>query len=67
MHTEMRQGLDQRNNKDKHYVWFDGFSYHGCRETVFNARVDVKLGQSHWSVKCRSRAQGHRACLKGKL
>ena len=36
-----------------------------CRET--NARVDVKLQQTHWSMKCRSRAAGHSACLKGML
>ena len=33
----------KRNIKDKHYTWFDGFSYHGCKETDLNARVDVKL------------------------
>ena len=34
---------------------------------IINARVDVKLQQSHWSVKCSSRAPGHSASLKGML
>ena len=47
------------NNK---YTRFDTHSYHSCRETDFNARVDVKLWQSHWRMTCRSRALG---VLKG--
>ena len=31
----------------------------------FNGRVDVKLQQSHWTMKCRLRAPGHSVCLKG--
>ena len=40
---------------------------HSCRETDVNARVDVKLQQSHWSEKCRSRPPDHSRCLKGML
>ena len=45
------------------------FSYHAYsfRETDINARIYVKSLQSHWSVKCRSRASDHSACLKGIL
>ena len=35
------------NTKDKHYAWFDGFSYLSCRETEFSARVNVKLQPGH--------------------
>ena len=53
---------------NNNYARFDTHSYISCRETDFNARVDVKLWQSHWTIKCRSRAQGHSAwCLKGML
>ena len=52
--------------KDNYYARFDTHSYHSCRETDFNARVNIKL-QSHWSVKCRSRTPGHSVCLKGML
>ena len=45
----------------------DTHSYHSCKETDFNTRVDVKLQQSQPSVKCRSWASGHSACLKGML
>ena len=44
------------NIKDKHYTWFDGFSYLSCRETDFNSWVDVKLQPDYYSMKCRSRA-----------
>ena len=53
--------------KDNYYARFDTGSYHSCRETDFNARVNVKLRQSHWRVKCRSRIPGHSVCLKGML
>ena len=36
-------------------------------EKQINARTDLKLWQSHWSVKCRSRAPGPSAWLKGML
>ena len=48
--------------KNNCYAWFDTGSYHSSRKTHFNARVGVKLRQSQWSVKCRSRAPGHGAC-----
>ena len=40
---------------------------YSCKETDFNARVDVKLRQSQWSVKCRSMAPGHSVCWKSML
>ena len=54
----MLEGYARNNN----YARFDTHSYHSCRETEFNARVDVKLRQSHRSMTCRSRALG---MLKG--
>ena len=53
--------------KDNYYTMFDTHSSQRCRETDFNARVEAKVRQSHWSVKCRSRVLGHNACLKGML
>ena len=50
--------------KDNYYARFDTHSYHRFRETHLNARLDVKSWQSHWSMKSRSRAPGHSACLK---
>ena len=44
---------------NNYYARFDTHSYHSCRETDFNARVDVKLLPSQWSVKCQSRVPGH--------
>ena len=52
---------------NNNYKRFDAHSYHSCRETDFNARVDIKLRQNHWSIKCRSRALGHSACLQGMI
>ena len=46
-------------------VWHSQLSQR--RETGFNARVDVKLWQSHWSMKCRPMAPGHNKCLKAML
>ena len=28
-------------------------------EMYFNSRLDIKFGQSEWSMKCRSWANGH--------
>ena len=36
----------------KHYAWFDGFSYLSCRETDFNARVNVNLQPIKVTIKC---------------
>ena len=60
-HSACWNGYDMNN----YYARFDTHSYHSCRETDFNASVDIKLGQSHWSVKCRSRTPGHSACWNG--
>ena len=59
----MLKGYDMNN----YYAMFDTHSYHSCRETDINAGIDVQLLQSHWSMKYRSRASGHSACLKGIL
>ena len=53
--------------KDNYYASFDTCSYHSCREIDLNARGGVKLRQSYWSVKCRSRAPNHSVCLKRML
>ena len=36
-------------------------------QRYFNSRLYIKFGQSQCSVKCRSRALGHGACLKSML
>ena len=41
--------------KNKYYRRSDTLGYHSCRETDLNARTDIKIQQSHWGVKCRSR------------
>ena len=33
-------------------------------ENHFNSTLNIKFGQNQWSVKCRSRVQGHCVCLK---
>ena len=30
-----------------------------CRDMHFNSRLDIKFGQSQWSMKCRSSAPCH--------
>ena len=45
--------------KNIHRARFDTGRYHSYREMHFNAMVDVKLRQSHLSVKSRSTAPGH--------
>ena len=50
--------------EDKYYARFDTHSYHRYREMYFNARLDVKSWQRHWSAKSMSRASCHSACLK---
>ena len=46
------------------YARFHTHSHRCCREMYFNSRLDIKFGQSQWSVKSRSRAPGQGACLK---
>ena len=57
--------------KDNYYARFHTHSYHCCREMHFISRLDlkfyrldIKFGQSQWSVKYRSMVPGHGACLK---
>ena len=57
--------MHQRLILNNRYARFDTHRYHSCRETLFNVRVDIKLWQSDWSVKCRSRTPCHGACWKG--
>ena len=33
--------------------------HHCCRYMHFNSRLDIKFGQSQWSMKCRSSAPCH--------
>ena len=40
------------------YARFHTHSHRCCREMYFNSRLDIKLGQSEWSMKCRSWANG---------
>ena len=37
------------------YARFHTQSHRCCREMYFNSRLDIKFGQSQWSVKSRSR------------
>ena len=46
------------------YARFHTHSHRCCREMYFNSRLDIKFGQSEWSMKCRSRAPGQGACFK---
>ena len=46
------------------YARFHTHSHRCCREMYFNSRLDIKFGQSQWSVKSRSRAPGQGSCLK---
>ena len=41
------------------YARFHTHSHRCCREMYFNSRLDIKFGQSEWSMKCRSWANGH--------
>ena len=52
---------DEGHAKNNRCAKFDTRSSQ-LQKTTFNARVDVKVQKSHWSVKCRSRAKGHCAC-----
>ena len=36
------------------YARFHTHSHRCCREMYFNSRLDIKFGQSEWSMKCRS-------------
>ena len=63
--------MHQENVKVNYYARSDTRSYHRFREihlnarlNVNNARLDVKSQQSYFSMKSKSRAQGHSACLK---
>ena len=38
---------------------FHSHSHRCCRDMHFNSRLDIKFGQSQWSMKCRSRAPCH--------
>ena len=49
--------------KDNYYARFHTHSYHCCIEMHFSSRLGVNW-QSHWSVKCRSKAARHYACWK---
>ena len=56
--------------EDNYYARYETRIYDCFRETHFNARLnvnnarlDIKSKQSHSSVKSRSRASGHSACL----
>ena len=49
---------------NNYWARFDTHSYHCFRETHFNARLDIKSWQSHSSMKSRSKALSHSACLK---
>ena len=53
------------NIMNNYYVRFVAHSYHGCRETIFNSLVEVKL--KSLERKCGSRAPGHSVGLKGML
>ena len=46
------------------YARFHTHSHHCCREMYFNSSLDIKFGQSQWSMKRRSRAPGHCVCSK---
>ena len=41
------------------YARFHTHSHRCCREMYFNSTLDIKFGQSEWSMKCRSWANGH--------
>ena len=41
------------------YARFNTHSHRFCRDMHFNSRLDIKFGQSQWSMKCRSRAPCH--------
>ena len=49
--------------KDNYYARLNDPSLHGYRERYFSILLDVKFGQSQWSVKCRTRVPGQGACL----
>ena len=49
--------------RNDYYARFHNPSYQRYRETHFSILLDVKFGQSQWSVKCMSRAPGPGACL----
>ena len=49
--------------KDNYYARFHDPSYHRYRKRHFSILLDVKILQSKWSMKCRSRVLGHGACL----
>ena len=36
------------------YARFHTHSHRCCREMYFNSRLDIKFGQSEWSMKCKS-------------
>ena len=56
--------------KDNYGARLHTLSYHCCREMHFISRLDETFSRlnikfySQWSVKRRSRASGHGACLK---
>ena len=39
----------------------------GAQELGWRQQIIVHAEQSHWSIKCRSRASRHSVCLKGIL
>ena len=49
---------------DNYNAMFHTHSNHCCREMHNNSRLKVKFWQSTWSIKYRSRALDHGACLK---